>query len=653
MPSSDAQPARARPGTGVVRIAVSDLFDAAQTARKEPLLTIDGCARSRHTGDAGADVVIDRFVAAGASCAFLRIPISEPVSVRIALRGGYAMASCPSGGWLLEPANKAQATYWIPRPPVLRRIDPQLRILSEGSAPIVAFAASAEETTIDVAAGDGHVLDCVAWHLSPELAEEIERPLVLELQPLFMLASHTSLCRPADLYAYLVHGQVYENRFDWVRKRKICSELEAYALYLAAHGLETATGKTLYGLLKLQLLLSVVARQAQDGGWYHGEWTDFMEAHYRFHNAAMLVLEASLEEKRSDVARDALQKAASVLSRCTDRTDLGLWFFHDSLEQSVEATQKSGIRWEPSRELGKAPATKLILNSHVDAIVALDRFREVMGEDRYAEQVGSALDATRKLLSLRPAQWLYRPLYSAVAMTLLPAADAQRLSLPMRAVKRFTRSSIIPRLYRIKRRFPRIVMPGGLIERHVSRMHFGVNYHSVNVMDLARLWRRFPDPQIAKVIDDAVGAVTRTSLMTYWVESGQRQAVGYWVEALFHICALRTDPAHRDDLARAMICAVDAGLGLPPSLLGAHPEIVKPAERFPCPSPRDPCLRVANLSVAGRREILVVNPTDKAREIAWEDGSAATEWSYGDDARASAPAPPRVPARGWLRAHGR
>ena len=55
-----------------------------------------------------------------------------------------AWFGCPSGGWLLEPADNAQATYWIPRPPVLRRIDPQLRILSEGSAPIVAFAASAE-----------------------------------------------------------------------------------------------------------------------------------------------------------------------------------------------------------------------------------------------------------------------------------------------------------------------------------------------------------------------------------------------------------------------------------------------------------------------------------------------------------------------------
>jgi hypothetical protein len=127
--------------------------------------------------------------------------------------------------------------------------------------------------------------------------------------------------------------------------------------------------------------------------------------------------------------------------------------------------------------------------------------------------------------------------------------------------------------------------------------------------------------------------------------------VGYWVEALYQLCTLKAGRAHRDDLARAIISAVDAGLGLSPSLLGANPEIVEPAERFPCPSPRDPCLRVANLSVAGRREILVVNPTDQAREIVWENPSV--DWAYADAAGAAAGARPVVPARGWLSAQGR
>ncbi len=452
------------------------------------------------------------------------------------------------------------------------------------------------------------------------------------------------------MYAYLVHGQVYENRFDFLRKRKICSELEAYSLYLALHGLEAATGKKLYRLLKQQIVHSVIARQAPDGAWHHGEWTDFMESHYRFHNAAMLLLEAAFEEAPSVALGDALNKAATVLSENADRTDIGLWFFHDSLEQSVEMTDKSGIRWIPSRELGKSPATKMILNTHLDAIVTLDRYREVSADSQFSDRVASALSATRTLLALRPAEWLYRALYWAVGLTLLPTPEAKQLSLPLRAVKRLTRDRLIPQLHKVKRRFPRMVMPGGLIERHLSRLHFGTNYHSVNVADLVRVWRRFPGEDFGPILEGAINVVTRTSLLRFWVEVKQKQALGYWVEALYQLCTLKPESVYRRHLAEAMNCALDAGLGMPPSLLGAHPEVVKAAERFPCPSPVDSRLRIANLSCGGRREILVVNPTEEAiglafanereREFAWV---SAAEQPVATGA---------VPARGWLFGRG-
>lgn len=551
------------------------------------------------------------------------------------------------------PINPRLATYWIPRAPVLRTHDSQGRILSEETAPLTAFKPTAAETTIDIGIRGDFDLDCALWHLPPEAAELVEnlaQPFVLERQPIFMLSSHTSFYSPADLYVYLIHGHVYENRFDPLRKRKICSELEAYSAYVALHGLEAATHKKLYRLLKRQIVFSVIARQARDGGWYHGEWTDDMESHYRLHNGAMLLLEAALEEAPNGVVRTALDKAASFIASCADRTDIGLWFMHDSTEHSAEALNKSGLRWVASRELGKSPATKMILNTHLDAIIALDRYAEVTGNSEYSEQVASALAATRALLALRPAESLYRMLYRAVGLTLLPTTEAERLPLALRGLKRLTRNHVIPRLYRIKRRFPRIVMPGGLIERHLSRLHFGVNYHSVNVADLARLWRRFPREDFRETITGAVSAVTDTTLLRYWAEAKQRQALGYWVEALYQLCTLAPERSYRRYLVEAMLAALDAGLGLPPSLLGAHPEIVKPAERFPCPSPRDVRLHIANLSCGGRREILVVNSTTTAIALAWEeDRDDGLAWVSADDRPVSAgKALLSVPPRGWL-----
>jgi hypothetical protein len=196
-----------------------------------------------------------------------------------------------------------------------------------------------------------------------------------------------------------------------------------------------------------------------------------------------------------------------------------------------------------------------------------------------------------------------------------------------------------------------MVMPGGLIERHLSQLHFGVNYHSVNVADLARVWRRFPREDFREIIAAAVSAVSETTLLQYWAETKQRQALGYWVEALYQLCTLAPERSYRPYLAGAMLAALDAGLGLPPSLLGAYPEIIKPAERFPCPSPRDVRLRIANLSRGGRREILVVNPTTAAIALAWEeDRDNGLAWVSADDRPVSAAkaAPLSVPARGWL-----
>jgi hypothetical protein len=392
----------------------------------------------------------------------------------------------------------------------------------------------------------------------------------------------------------------------------------------------------IYSLLKRQLLFSVIARQAEDGGWYHGEWTDQMESHYRFHNGAMLLLEAATKEHPDEMASKALERAAHFLSRCTDKTDLGLWFLHDSLEENAELMRElcrqTGSTWIPARTFGKSPTNKLILNTHLDAIVALEQYRDVTGDVQYEETIASARAAARSVLALRPAEALYRVVYRAIRLTLLPTPEAEQLPLVVRAVKRLTWKYLIPQLHRIKRMFPRLVMPGGLIERHLAMPHYDINYHPVNILDLTRLWRCFPDEDLDGILADAVEAVSDSSILKYWAESKPRHfSLVVWVEALYHLCTLKQNPSYRRFLAEGVINSLDTGLGLPPSLLGADPEAVKIADRIPCPSPTDRLLRVANLSCNGRREILVINCTDTDRELAWEaDVKLALSWLTAD-----------------------
>ena len=123
----------------------------------------------------------------------------------------------------------------------------------------------------------------------------------------------------------------------------------------------------------------------------------------------------------------------------------------------------------------------------------------------------------------------------------------------------------------------------------------------------------------------------RSLVFRMWTESKQRQALGYWLEALYQLCTLGPAREYRQYLAEAILIAEDLGLGLPPSLLGANPEVVRPQHRIACPSPTDSRIRVANLSCGDKREFLAVNYSSVACELVWEgDPKHALAWTAPD-----------------------
>jgi hypothetical protein len=192
-------------------------------------------------------------------------------------------------------------------------------------------------------------------------------------------------------------------------------------------------------------------------------------------------------------------------------------------------------------------------------------------------------------------------------------------------------------------------MPGGLVERHLGMPHYDVNYQTINLMDLVRVWRRFPDEDLGAVVTGAIAAVRDTGLLAYWRETRQRGALGYWVEALYQLCTLDRAGDHRALLAEAMAIATEAGLGLTPSVLGGNPEVVRHADRTRCPSPSDARLRVANLSRARKRELLVVNCGADVANLVWESApEPGLVWSMPDGRAVSTTEPCSLPPRGWL-----
>lgn len=635
-------------------LALATVFALANAAGAPSVLAGQDFRRCRPDAAADWDILVDRFSDAQVDCAFLRLRPSQARQASFWLAGAHRIEDAPAGGWLVLPAGEECDAYWIPSVPRARRLDNDGHILEERVAALSGLDASPDRLLATFEVPAGFCLDLVAWRFgaaTAELGSDLRQLSMLETQPLFMWSSHTRFSRPADLYAHLVFGHVYENHTVWPRYWKVCSELDAYALYVALGGLALATGKRLYTLLRRQVVYSVITRQAEDGGWYHGEWTDGMESHYRLVNAAVLMLAAHVEEREDGVARESLEKAAAFLAARAHKLDGGTWFLHDSLEGSVEGMRKYPFAWSTSTALGKATINMLILNTHLDTTIALDRYAETTGDRQYQGLIESARRSTSIVLKLQPAEWLYRIIFRILDLTLLPKEEAKKLPLHTRITKRIGWKYLAPSLHRLKAAFPRLVMPNGFIDRSLCQKGFSTRYQSVHIWDLVRYQRRFQDSGIGPLVKRAVEYTYHGSIRAHWKESAERQdALGFWVEALYNLCLIDPDPKLRHWLAEAVIDAEDVGLGLPPSVLGANGEALKPDEQSPCPSLADGGLRVINLSRGENAEFLVVNPMNQPLQLEWQIApQQELAWTNRDGLLSSNNNKlPVVVRRGWM-----
>lgn len=640
--------------SALCEVDLAAAFNAAGSEESEAV--VEGERFQRHGPPAAGvwDVRIDRFAGDEAACAFLRLPAGKAKRASIMLGGAFRVEGVPAGGWLLVPAVAAGPVYWIPVAPKLRRLDADGHILEERAPSLNGLDAGAERLRAEFEVEPAFVLDVVVWRFECNAAQflnELRQLLTLETQPLFMWSSHTNYTRPADVYAHLVFGHVYENHTVWPRYWKVCSELDAWALYVALSALRLATGKRLYDLLRRQVTFSVIARQSADGAWRHGEWTDTMEAHYRLHAAAIHLLCAAFEDTKDPAITSALRKGVDFLTRQAVELSAGVWFPHDSLEADANSIKLLPFEWSRSTALGKPESSMLVLNTHLDTTIAVDRYAEVTGDKRYAELIESARATATALLGLKTADWLYRPLFWAIELTFLPTSQARALPLRLRAVKRLAWRYLIPRLHHIKSRFPRFVMPGGFIDRALSQAGCSVRYQPVNLMDLVRFRRRFGFGE--QILADGIRFTRRSGLRLRWKEAKGKEddSLGFWVDCLYGTCLLDGSLEFRAMLAEAVMDLEDAGLGLSPSLLGANNEAVPAGQANPCPSPADRRLRVINLSGTGRTELLVVNTADTSLQAGWDVAPDVELQWQGPDGNPIAPeAATNVPARSWIRA---
>jgi hypothetical protein len=292
----------------------------------------------------------------------------------------------------------------------------------------------------------------------------------------------------------------------------------------------------------------------------------------------------------------------------------------------------------------------LVLNTHLDTLVALLRYANSTGDRQYRELTGSARLAALRILSLRPAEFLYRAVFRLINLTMLPTSRAAALPTPIRALKRIAWKYVIPWLPELKTRFPRLVMPGGYVDRALSLKNWGHRYLSINSMDLARIARQLPgDPEFSTLAADAVRYAFESGIMDKWRENpDDRYALAFLAETLCHLCTLDTRPEWREKLAKTFFILDDLGIGFPPSALGGNREFGQAARASAMPDCADAQLRFALLPSAGADELIVLNNADCAVSLDVSDrGFGDYAWRDRDENELRQDV--LIPPRGWIR----
>lgn len=629
--------------------SLTDLFSP--TSSDSALLAAD-CTRS-YAKTEKIDFTLDQF-SHSAQCLFIRL--SKPAIFILRCDKAYTFTQLDAGGYLGIPDDNNEPIYWLPALPVLRVINNDKSITEEKAATISGFALQFDHSSLQLLCPEHFILDLTIWKFTTHnISQQLNILSATDKQKSFLWGSHGFLAKPGDLYRHLINGAVYDLRYSWPHNKKCFSENEAHALYTAYSGLEKATEKTFYRFFQQQIVLSVIQRQANDGGWYHGMWTDETECHYRLHTSALHLLMDEFDRTACSQVKTALERGVAFIAKHHDQLACGAWFLHDSLELNDTAMNSGPFQWISNSTLGKRPSNMLVLNTHLDTSIAINRYQALTGDQQYRQLIQSALASTRHVLGLASANWLYKPLFWAIGLTMLPTKKARELAAPVRAIKRIAANFLIKKLPDIKARFPRLVMPNGYIDRELSLRTWALDYQTINLMDLARYARAFPGEFDEDILDKAMAFTHDTGLIQRYRElpPGKRYATGFWVEALYHRCLAKDALIYREWLAEAMLECHDLGFGMAPSLLGTNSEAIPFAQQRAYPVPANPELNIAVLARPEGFELLMVNHSESAIEVHWDRKPEVPITWRNTTCQAITTSSLQIPPRQWLLGTGK
>jgi len=510
--------------------------------------------------------------------------------------------------------KNAEQLYWIPHPPKWRSYDPQGRIACEKTPASWEVARGAENISITLQGDkDGWSEFCVLLFEKDRQSyqNEILQRQRAEQQKVTW-ALWFSMERITDVWHYFARGQVYNTRYPNYKRSWACQHM-GYTLYHYLQYLQSQTGKKIYDVLSSFIAYATMLSLPADGRWKHGVWTEEMETHTVNQVQGINLLLSYYERSGEAVFLEKAEKALRdllTLSEVLSPEDI--WFFHDSLETNQE---KAGLFYKPmiiSQVFGSSPTNTLCLNTHVYTLLVLGRFLDIhpfAEGERYREQGISSL---KKVLEAKPQGVLYSWLYGIrdIIMRLALKTKGRCARKLLKCYEQLLARYILPYM---KRKYPRLVMPNGFIERDLTFSYFSNPYYLVNIEVLLSLYGQTGADWLTPILRKAIKQILHSGTVKIMADHDLRATL--FLEILF-LYGVLVEEKYLQYLPEYISYFEQRGMATPVCML-SNPLMAETSTVISWDNPNIIVLRpVARSGIYA----LIVNPKDNEEEVCLQLG---------------------------------
>lgn len=430
------------------------------------------------------DIIMDSIDDSGVSSCHLSIHLSQDTGFEFVFD---AAEDIPTSRGKLIIFGRAQNLCWIPKNPVARIYDSNGQIEYAAHAPFETKSHN-DRLCLAVKGKAGHRLEFSVVIFTKNV--DSFRKELLSLRPVELRKVVRSdwfyYQGINDVWDYFIGPKIFSTAHR-VHRKGWESQNVAFVLYYYLDFLHNRTAKRIYILLCDFIAYSLMLSLPADNRWRHGIWTDIIETH-TVHQVAGIHL--FLSHYQRTAAKIFLQKAALaadyLISIADDFSDSETWFLHDTLETNPDNVALF-YKIFPSTAFGKSTSNTLCINSHIATLTALHRLNQLDSSDKYGTYFEKGLSALKKVLQANPCDWLYSCAYRPRDLLMRLCTKTEN-KLAKKLNKVWTLTLIRHLLPFLKKKFPRLLMPNGFIERDLSHSALSDFYHFRNLEDILILY---------------------------------------------------------------------------------------------------------------------------------------------------------------------